>query len=82
MTMCSRCNKNVAVVFITKLENGQQINEGLCIKCAKELNIPMMDKIMPNRCGHGRRTDRSPWCAGPPSPRRRWDPAPRPDGRQ
>jgi ATP-dependent Clp protease ATP-binding subunit ClpB len=35
--ICSRCKKNVAVVFITKIENGKTINEGLCLKCAKEL---------------------------------------------
>ena len=45
-TLCSRCQKNPAVVFITRLENGQTINEGLCLKCAKELNIkPVMDMI-------------------------------------
>ena len=38
-TICSRCKKNVAVVFITKLENGKTENEGLCLKCAKELGI-------------------------------------------
>ena len=36
-TMCSRCHKHVAVVFITKLEGGQSKNEGRCLKCAKEL---------------------------------------------
>ena len=45
-TMCSRCHKHVAVVFITKLEGGQSKNEGLCLKCAKELGIkPIDDKI-------------------------------------
>ncbi len=48
MMMCTRCHKNVAVVFVTKLENGQTKNEGLCLKCAKELGIPAVDKIMPN----------------------------------
>ncbi len=33
-TMCSRCGKNVAVIFITKLEGGSSKNEGLCLKCA------------------------------------------------
>lgn len=46
--MCSRCHKNVAVVFITKLENGKTVNEGLCLTCAKELGLPSVDKIMPN----------------------------------
>lgn len=45
-TICSRCHKNVAVIFITKLENGVSTNEGLCLKCAKELNIKPVDDIM------------------------------------
>ena len=49
-TLCSRCNKNVAVIFITKLENGQAKNEGLCLKCARELHIKPVDDII-NRMG-------------------------------
>ncbi len=49
MQMCARCHKRVAVVFITKLENNQTINEGLCLKCARELGIKpvndMLDKM-------------------------------------
>ena len=49
MPICARCKKNVAVVFITKMENGQTKNEGLCLKCARELGIKpigdMMDKF-------------------------------------
>ena len=45
-TLCSRCKKNVAVVFITKVENGQTTNEGLCLKCAKELGIKQVDDIV------------------------------------
>ena len=45
-TMCSRCGKNVAVIFITKLENGTSRNEGLCLKCAKELGIKPIDDMM------------------------------------
>ena len=41
MVMCSRCHKRVAVVFVTKIENGNKINEGLCIKCAKEIGVPV-----------------------------------------
>ena len=44
--MCSRCGKNVAVVFITKLEGGVQKNEGLCLKCAKELHIKPVDDMI------------------------------------
>ena len=46
MTMCTRCHKRVAVVFITKLENGENKQEGLCIKCAKELGIKPIDDII------------------------------------
>ncbi|MBQ6539703.1 MAG: ATP-dependent Clp protease ATP-binding subunit, partial [Oscillospiraceae bacterium] len=45
-TLCARCKKNVAVIFITKIENGETTNEGLCLKCAKELNIKPVDDIM------------------------------------
>ena len=49
--MCSRCGKNVAVIFITKIDgNGQSKNEGLCLKCARELHIKPVDDIM-NRFG-------------------------------
>ncbi len=41
MVMCSKCRKRVAVVFTTRLENGNSISDGLCIKCAKELGIPV-----------------------------------------
>ncbi len=45
-TICSRCKKNVAVVFITKFENGTTMNEGLCLKCAKEMGIKPIDDMM------------------------------------
>ena len=45
-TMCSRCGKNVAVIFITKLEGGTSKNEGLCLKCARELGIKPIDDMM------------------------------------
>ncbi|MBQ3951231.1 MAG: ATP-dependent Clp protease ATP-binding subunit, partial [Oscillospiraceae bacterium] len=48
--MCSRCKENVAVIFITKIENGAQSQEGLCLKCARELNIKPVQDIM-NRMG-------------------------------
>ena len=41
MIMCARCQKRMAVVFITKLENGEKKNEGVCITCAKELGLPL-----------------------------------------
>ena len=44
--MCARCGKNVAVVFITKYENNEMKNEGLCLKCARELHIKPVDDIM------------------------------------
>ena len=38
-TLCSRCHKNVAVIFIQKIEGGETKSEGLCLKCARELGI-------------------------------------------
>ncbi|MBQ8837484.1 MAG: ATP-dependent Clp protease ATP-binding subunit [Clostridia bacterium] len=46
MEMCARCHKRVAVVFITRLENGESKNEGICLKCAKELGIKPIDDIL------------------------------------
>ena len=45
-TLCSRCKKNLAVIFITKIENGNTVNEGLCLKCARELGIKPVDDLM------------------------------------
>jgi len=44
--MCSRCGKNLAIVFITKIEGGESKNEGLCLKCARELHIKPVDDII------------------------------------
>ena len=44
--MCSRCHKRVAVIFLTKMENGESKQEGLCIKCAKELGIKPIDDML------------------------------------
>ena len=44
--MCSKCKKNVAVVFITKMENGVTLNEGYCLKCARSLGIPQIDQAV------------------------------------
>ena len=41
--MCTKCRKNVAVVFVTKIENGVTLNEGYCLKCARSLGIPQID---------------------------------------
>ena len=45
-TLCSRCKKNVAVVFISKMEGDKMVNEGLCLKCARELGLPQVDEMM------------------------------------
>ncbi len=44
--MCSRCKKRVAVVFMTRMENGQTVNEGLCLQCARELGIGPVNELM------------------------------------
>lgn len=46
MKLCSKCKKRPAVVFITRLEDGNSINEGLCIRCAKELGLKPVEEIM------------------------------------
>ena len=45
-SICSRCGKNPAVVFITKIEGSQTKSEGLCLKCARELHIKPVDDIL------------------------------------
>ena len=45
-TLCSRCKKNLAVVFISKIEGDKTLNEGLCLKCAKDLGLPQVDDMM------------------------------------
>ena len=44
--LCTKCKKNVAVVFITKIENGVTMNEGFCLKCARSLGIPQIDQAV------------------------------------
>ena len=44
--MCTKCKKNIAVVFITKMENGATLNEGYCLKCARSLGIPQIDQAV------------------------------------
>ncbi len=47
--LCCKCNKNLAVVYITKLDtNGKTINEGYCLSCAQELNLGPVNDIMKN----------------------------------
>jgi ATP-dependent Clp protease ATP-binding subunit ClpA len=44
--LCSNCNKNVAVIFVNKMEDGKMKTEGLCIPCAKKKGIAPMDQII------------------------------------
>ena len=44
--MCVNCKKNIAVVFITKVENGIALNEGYCLKCARGLGVPQIDQVV------------------------------------
>ena len=44
--MCTKCKKNIAVLFITRIENGVSMNEGYCLKCAKSLGIPQIDQTI------------------------------------
>ena len=45
-TLCSKCKKYVAVVYISKMEDGKTVNEGLCLRCAKNLGLPQVDEMM------------------------------------
>ena len=45
-TLCSRCHKNVAVIFVTRIDGSETKNEGLCLKCAKELGIKPVQDMM------------------------------------
>ncbi len=45
-TLCTRCHKNVAVIYVTKIEGGETKHEGLCLKCARELGIKPVDDMM------------------------------------
>ena len=46
-TLCSRCKKNVAVVFISRMnEKNEMVNEGLCLKCAAQLGLPQVEEMI------------------------------------
>lgn len=46
-TLCSRCKKNVAVVFISRMnEKNEMVNEGLCLQCAAKLGLPQVEDMM------------------------------------
>ena len=44
--LCTKCKKNIAVVFITKVENGVTMNEGYCLRCARSLGIPQIEDVV------------------------------------
>lgn len=46
MKLCSSCNKNVAIIFTSQIENGKPEMKGLCIECAKKMGIPIVDELM------------------------------------
>ena len=47
MVLCTQCHKRMAVIFVTKVENGEKVTKGLCLKCAKEMGVPV-DNIVGN----------------------------------
>ena len=46
--ICSRCKKNIAVIFITKMQEGKNVTEGLCLNCARELKIKPVEDLVQN----------------------------------
>ena len=43
---CSRCKKREAVVFIQSMQGGEKHSEGLCLVCARKMNIPQIKEYM------------------------------------
>lgn len=46
MKLCSICNKNIAVLYTAKVENGKTEMIGVCIECAKKMGIPIVDQLI------------------------------------
>ncbi|MBO5402070.1 MAG: hypothetical protein J6A85_02730, partial [Clostridia bacterium] len=46
MKLCSRCKKRVAVIYMQRIDNGNTVNEGLCLKCAREMGLKPVDDIL------------------------------------
>lgn len=44
--LCVRCKKRPAVVFVQRMDGGEQKSEGYCLTCAKELGIKPVDDLM------------------------------------
>ena len=45
--LCSICHKRIATVFVTQIDNkGQQVNKGLCLVCAKKMNLPQVTQFL------------------------------------
>ena len=44
--LCTRCRERVAVIYVTRFEGGETKNEGYCLKCARELNIPQVKEVL------------------------------------
>ena len=45
-TLCSKCKKNIAVVFLSRMEGNEMVNEGLCLRCAREMNLPQVKEML------------------------------------
>jgi len=56
--MCSKCHKRVAVVFVSRIENGETINEGFCLPCANKLGIKPINDMLSNMGLSGQDLDR------------------------
>lgn len=46
MKRCSICNKNLAVIFTTKVEGGKTETQGICLDCAKKMGLPVVDQLV------------------------------------
>lgn len=46
MMTCTLCKINTAVVFITKITDGKQTSEGLCLPCARKQGIQPINQLL------------------------------------
>lgn len=45
MSICQICKKNTAVIYTTRIENNETVSEGICLKCAFDMNIGGLEPL-------------------------------------
>ena len=44
--LCVKCKKRTAVVFVSRMDGTNTVNEGYCLKCAKDMGIPQVQEMI------------------------------------